>query len=305
MSADDADRLDNTQRKVSTMEDQNQNMIPDRWDRMIVRVAMIVAALLAASITALGEAGTPTPLWLGLLSTAIPLGVTFFSIKSPKVGGPTAAVLLVLILALAAAGCHWRAAWTTLDGVRKARLLMADTLAHQAAEKHAECAKLGEGTEAYRKCIAHHHMLLTKWQQPTRIALVSGERVTALAVSLAQDKGNKKLDWKAAAKPLACAVARAGRDWGPYIPKEADLLLLAAAGLEVATCPKSNAVAGGANEAGAILAAFGALISYIAATLSEPVEAIRKRVEAELAKPIVDATDPVLRIIVAALPKAG
>ena len=51
------------------------------------------------------------------------------------------------------------------------------------------------------------------------------------------------------------------------------------------------------------LGRLGELLKYIAATLSEPVESIRRRVEAELAKPIGDATDDVLRQIEASFQK--
>lgn len=61
------------------MEDKNQNMIPDKYDRLILRVGTGVAAVIGAYGFALKASGGTIPLWVAVAVAAIPAALTIFS----------------------------------------------------------------------------------------------------------------------------------------------------------------------------------------------------------------------------------
>ncbi len=201
----------------------------------------------------------------------------------------------IAILALAPACSPYKAAWTTMDGVLKARDVSAVKLAELGKAAHEKCLKAhGPKTQSYATCAAKWQSALSNWARFGRPGLTSPVRVAATAVDIAKAKGNKKLDWKKVLAPVACALSGVGSDWSIHIPDELKLLKAAIQGLGAFTCPK----AGWTDVLGPI----GMLIEWLAKTLGEPTEAIRKRVKEVLAEPLSDGTDAVLRDINAAMP---
>lgn len=218
------------------------------------------------------------------------------SARAIKAGPIAGAGMVVAIMFLAA--CNpYKAAWTTMDGVLKARDISAVKLAELGRAEHDRCLKAyGTKTQGYATCIKPWLTALLNWTRYGRPGLTSPVRVTATAVDIAKAKGNKKLDWKKVLAPISCALSGVGSDWSIHIPDELKLLKAAIQGLGAFTCPKRKA---GWTD---WLAPFGDLIKWLAKTLGEPTEAIRKRVMEVLAEPLSDGTDGVLATINATLP---
>lgn len=61
------------------MADENQNMIPDKYDRLILRVGQSVTAVMGTVAAVLKASGGTVPLWLLILVGAIPAGLVLFS----------------------------------------------------------------------------------------------------------------------------------------------------------------------------------------------------------------------------------
>lgn len=66
------------------MEDKNQNMIPDKYDRLILRVGQAVTAVLGGLAVTLKATDNGVPLWLLIAVTAIPAALTVFSFGGGK-----------------------------------------------------------------------------------------------------------------------------------------------------------------------------------------------------------------------------
>jgi hypothetical protein len=203
-------------------------------------------------------------------------------------------VVLITLAVLLAACNPYRAAWTTMDGVLKARDTTATALAQKAKQAHEKCVKLGVKTQAYATCIKDWRAALEGWTLYGRPGITSTVRVTAVSVEIAEKKGNKKLDWKKVLRQLGCALSGVGSDWQHHVPEELKLIKLAIAGLGAATCPKA-----GVSD---ILGPIGTLIGWLAKALGEPLEVLKKRVKEVLAEPLSDGTDSVLATIKASMP---
>lgn len=66
------------------MEDTNQNMIPDKWDRLILRVGAAATAILGSTAAILKATGGNAPLWLLIAAAVIPSALTVFAFGSGK-----------------------------------------------------------------------------------------------------------------------------------------------------------------------------------------------------------------------------
>ncbi len=70
------------------MEDQNQNMIPDKLDRVILRIGAALAACLSTYASILAKTGQPVPMWLAIAAPVLPTALVFFSFKDAKADQP-------------------------------------------------------------------------------------------------------------------------------------------------------------------------------------------------------------------------
>ena len=61
------------------MEDKNQNMIPDKIDRLILRVGFGLVTALGSYAVVLKASDATVPLWLAVAGAVIPGALTIFS----------------------------------------------------------------------------------------------------------------------------------------------------------------------------------------------------------------------------------
>ena len=66
------------------MPDENQNMIPDRWDRVFLKVGASVSALTAAILPVLKVANGSVPVWLLGAAAVVPALTLYFALAKVK-----------------------------------------------------------------------------------------------------------------------------------------------------------------------------------------------------------------------------
>lgn len=207
-----------------------------------------------------------------------------------------AVAIVFIAAAVANTSCDpYKVAWTTMDGILKARNVSAAALAEKGKIAHEKCLKVHEvKTQGYADCIKPWRDALTNWGLYGRPGLTSPVRVAAVSVDIAKAKGNKNFNWGKVLAQCGCALSGIGSDWSIHIPNELKTINVAIKGLGTFTCPKSAWTD--------ILGPIGVLIGWLAKTLGEPTEVIRKRVKEVLSEPLSDDTDQVLATINASMP---
>lgn len=212
------------------MRDSNDNMIPDRIDRVIVAILGAVLAIgQAVQQYVATQPELAFPAWAGLLMVGISATIPYFVIKGRPGGGKMGVLLTAGVLVVTASACHgpYDAAWRTMDGVIRARDMTAQGLASYARDQHRACLdKHGAKTQEYATCIKPAHKALRHWRQDARPSVDSALQVAAAAVQIAERADmDEPPDYIALLRPAVCALLRVSRLWGHYYPDQGKAVL--------------------------------------------------------------------------------
>ena len=296
------------------MEDKNDNMIPDNWDRYASKAVAIIAGLLALAINAKwGGEGAAVYLTNALAVLAVLGNLMKWGTYSPpgrvepKVPkGPSSLLVLVLLGAVASAGCpgKYDAAWKSTAGVMRATQSAAKGLASIDKASHETCLKQhGPQTKAYAGCIQAASKRLIVWRDVIRPAARSSVAAAYAAIRIAEKAGNKEVDYMKYLADGGCALIRGLREWGHMLPDKGASVLPLLEAFQGAVCDRPKSAAGVVAILSVILPVAVDIAKWVVELIGASNDDLQKEINSWLNAVASDEVDAVLAQMGAAMPQ--
>jgi hypothetical protein len=203
-------------------------MVPDKYDRLALRVLAGLQAMVTGYITSHG--GDAAPLWCKVvMATIVALtGFFAFSGQSAKAVKKVAPLLLVGLLAASTSAC---ASFSLAGGYRAvlATKVVGDqagkTLAAACKAKRLHCTQLPGPKECMRPCLE----ALRKWVKIIKPTLNTSQSIAWGAleqIRASRKTGDKPKDWLTVVKPSVCGLIAAILSWETKILESAKVKVI-------------------------------------------------------------------------------